>query len=188
MYCLLFFLFLGVHLPNYSQTMFRVKSEQILQLKVKLHKLILWFQMFTDGAFIAASLESARRHSNTTYFYFYDHHNQHSYDEHLGNVTDEFGKRRYINKKLSITKLSANKRRKIFIHYHIAGVSHGDELISLFNLRGLFPCINESSTADYAVSQRMIHYWVNFIRNGFVLSSRKNFESSIFHKYVNVPF
>ena len=54
--------------------------------------LLIDFQLFTDGWFAAASLETARRHNNKVFFYLYDHQNRISIGYFLGNDTQLTGK------------------------------------------------------------------------------------------------
>ncbi|XP_065219705.1 uncharacterized protein LOC135845169 [Planococcus citri] len=91
--------------------------------------------MYTDGIITYSMMESLTRRTNTTYFYLYDHRNERT-----------------------VVELMGQTQRKL------EGACHGDEVISLFHLNGLFPEV--SKPEDINVSERMIKYWVNFITTG----------------------
>lgn len=71
-------------------------------------------QVLTDGVFAVASTETARRHTNKTFFYLYDHRNNHAFTENSGNVSKEFGKmmRLYFQ-----YRPRQRQQRKIFMHF-----------------------------------------------------------------------
>ena len=48
----------------------------------------------------------------------------------------------------------------------VSGVSHGDDLISLFHFNVGLPMIKNG--VDFDVSRRMVQYWVNFVEQGCV--------------------
>lgn len=92
--------------------------------------LFLVFQMVTDGRYLHGIFDMALRLSSPVYFYLFDYQNEFSYNS-------VFGK---CNKNL--------------------GVTHGDELNSLFNMSSVNP--KGLNTMDTRVSKLMVNIWSTF--------------------------
>lgn len=86
--------------------------------------------MFTDAGFSHCIFDMACKLSSPVYSYIYDYQNSYSYN----NVYDW--------------------------HDKPLGVTHGDELNSLFKMQNLNP--NGLSANDYEVSKLMVDIWYKF--------------------------
>lgn len=90
----------------------------------------LWFQLFTDSCFAQCVLNMAYRLSSPVYAYLYDYQNEFSYNRVFGACKKPLG------------------------------VTHGDELNSLFKMSRLNP--NELNANDLEVSRLAINIWYTF--------------------------
>ncbi|VVC41623.1 Hypothetical protein CINCED_3A016801 [Cinara cedri] len=87
-------------------------------------------QMITDGSYLHGILGTAFKLSSPVYFYLYNYQNEYSFNTLFGKCT-----------------------RKL-------GVTHGDELTSLFKLNAINP--RELNSMDTAVSKLMVDIWTKF--------------------------
>ncbi|XP_050428100.1 juvenile hormone esterase-like [Adelges cooleyi] len=93
-------------------------------------------EMFGDGAFLQCVVDMAEKLTSPVYFYLYDHQNEFSFNKLFGKCEKPLG------------------------------VTHADELNSLFNLKFLSrKYLNEK---DLAVSKLMINVWTNFASSDHV--------------------
>lgn len=88
------------------------------------------FQMITDGRYLHGILDMAFKLSSPVYFYLYDYQNEFSFNSQFGNLTKNLG------------------------------VTHGDELVSLFKMDIINP--NGLRSTDTKVSKRMVKIWSKF--------------------------
>lgn len=88
------------------------------------------FQMITDGRYLHGILDMAFKLSSPVYFYLYDYYNKFSFNSQFGNLTKNLG------------------------------VTHGDELVSLFKMDVINS--NGLSSIDTKVSKRMVKIWSKF--------------------------
>lgn len=86
--------------------------------------------MISDGRYLHGILDMAFKLSSPVYFYLYDYQNEFSFNTLHGKC----------NKKL--------------------GITHGDELNSLFKLNIINP--NKLNTLDTEVSRLMVNIWSEF--------------------------
>lgn len=90
---------------------------------------ILIFQMITDGRYLHGIFNMAFKLSSPVYFYLFDYQNEFSYNTLYGNGICK----KYL------------------------GVTHGDELTSLFKSNHVRP--RKLNTMDTKVSKRMVDIW-----------------------------
>lgn len=86
--------------------------------------------MITDGRYLQGILDMALRLSSPVYFYLYDYQNEFSFNSLFGDCKKPLG------------------------------VTHGDELTSLFKLDSINP--NKLNTIDTKVSKLMVDIWSKF--------------------------
>lgn len=86
--------------------------------------------MITDGRYLQGILDMALRLSSPVYFYLYDYQNEFSFNSLFGDCKKPLG------------------------------VTHGDELTSLFKLDSINP--NKLNTMDTKVSKLMVDIWSKF--------------------------
>lgn len=87
--------------------------------------------MFSDAIFTHCIFDMAYKLSSPVYSYIYDYQNSFSYNSVYG----------WYDQPL--------------------GVTHGDELNSLFKMKNLNP--NDLSEKDYEVSKLMVNIWYKFV-------------------------
>uniref|UniRef100_A0A2S2QV73 Esterase FE4 n=1 Tax=Sipha flava TaxID=143950 RepID=A0A2S2QV73_9HEMI len=87
-------------------------------------------EMFTDGDYIHCMLDTAIKFSPPVYYYVYDYQNEFSFNILYGNLHQKLG------------------------------VTHGDELISLFKLRNWNN--KELNEKDLEISKLMVDIWTRF--------------------------
>jgi carboxylesterase type B len=86
--------------------------------------------MISEGVFVAGSMTMALKLSSPVYFYLFDYEQEFSFNKVYGQCQKHLG------------------------------VSHGDEMISLFPLKSLIP--KELNENDSKVSKLMVDIWVKF--------------------------
>lgn len=86
--------------------------------------------MITDGRYLHGIMDMAIKLSSPVYFYLYGYQNEFSFNDHFGKC----------NKKL--------------------GITHGDELTSLFKLDTINP--KKLNEIDTKVSKLMVNIWTKF--------------------------
>lgn len=90
--------------------------------------------MVSGGLFLQGVLDMATNLSSTVYYYIYDHENAFSFNQFYGPCTKNLG------------------------------VTHGDEMTSLFYITGQVPLKGE----DLKVSKLMVDLWTRFASNKYV--------------------
>lgn len=90
--------------------------------------------MIGGGLFLQGIIDAATNLSSPVYYYIYDHQNAFSFNQFFGPCTKNLG------------------------------VSHGDEMISLFSLTGQVSLKGE----DLEVSKLMVDLWTRFASNQYV--------------------
>lgn len=86
--------------------------------------------MIGDGTFITATMDMATKLSSPSYVYLFDYQNEFTFNTFFGGCGKPLG------------------------------VSHADEIISLFSIRALFPQgLNEK---DVEISKLIVDIWVKF--------------------------
>jgi len=88
------------------------------------------FQMITDGRYLHGVLDMALKLSAPVYFYLYDYQNEFSFNSLYGNLSKNLG------------------------------ITHGDELNSLFKMNTLNP--RTLNALDAKVSRLMVDVWTKF--------------------------
>lgn len=91
------------------------------------------FQMFTDSCFTECVIDMAYKLSSPVYGYFYNYQNEFSYNKVFGSCERPLG------------------------------VTHGDELNSIFKMNSLNP--NDLNEKDLEVSKLVINIWYKFIES-----------------------
>lgn len=86
--------------------------------------------MIGDGTFVTCTLNTILKLSPPVYFYLFDHQNEFSFNHVYGDCKKPLG------------------------------VSHGDEMVSLFKLSDLFP--QELNEKDTKMSKLMVDIWFKF--------------------------
>jgi len=89
------------------------------------------FQMFTDSCFTECVIDMAYKLSSPVYSYFYNYQNEFSYNKAFGSCDRPLG------------------------------VTHGDELNSIFKMNSLNP--NDLNEKDLEVSKLVINIWYKFV-------------------------
>jgi len=86
--------------------------------------------MIGDGIFLECAMSITKKLTSPVYFYMYDYQN-----------------------KITFNSLYGQCKKPL-------GVSHGDEMISLFSFKDIFS--QELNTNDLEVSKLMVDIWVKF--------------------------
>lgn len=89
------------------------------------------FQMFTESAFTKCIIDMIYKLSSPVYIYFYHYQNEFSHNKEFGSCEKPLG------------------------------VTHGDELNSIFKLNDLNP--NDLNEKDLEVSKLIINTWYKFV-------------------------
>lgn len=89
------------------------------------------FQLFTDSIFTHSILDMAYQLSSTVYSYLYNYTNEFTYNSVLGSCEKHLG------------------------------VTHGDELTSLFKMNDINP--KDLNEKDFEMSKLMVNIWYKFI-------------------------